>query len=132
MLLRTPEDFRAYENSNGFLSHNHLHICSVSPEQAIVNVELTPESCNASGFVHGGLLMSLVDVAASQAAMGNGSHYVTQNTFVNFISNVKGGTITATASIIKRGRKTAVVHVDVRGSEEKLLADASVTMMCVE
>lgn len=132
MILRTPEDFRAYEQNNKFLAHNHIHIRSVSPERAVVSVDLAPESCNVSGFVHGGLLMSLIDVAASQTAMANDGHYVTQNTFVNFISNVKEGTITAESAVVRRGRKTVVAHVQIRSGEQKLLADASVTMMCTD
>lgn len=129
MILRTPEDFRAYESSNGFLAHNHIHIYSVSEERAVVGTEIIPESRNAVGFVHGGLLMLLVDVAASQTAMADGGSYVTQNTFVSFLSNVKEGTITAQAETIKRGRKTVLVHVRVYGPDWKLLADATVTMM---
>lgn len=132
MILRTSEDFLEYEKDNRFISHNHIHIRSVSEEGAAVSVDLCPESCNAKGFVHGGLLMSLIDVAASQAAMANDRHYVTQNCFVNFISNVESGQITAVSTIVKRGRKTAVIHVQVCSDNHKLLADASVTMMCTD
>ncbi len=129
MILRTQEDFRSYEESNGFLSHNHIHICSVSPERAIVSAAVSPEGCNAVGFVHGGLLMLLVDVAASQTAMADGGQYVTQNTFVSFLSNVKEGTLAAESETVKRGKKTVLVHVRVFSEERKLLADATVTMM---
>ena len=129
MILRTQEDFRRYEESNGFLSHNHIHIRSVSPEGARVSAEVRPESRNAAGFVHGGLLMLLVDVAASQAAMADDGQYVTQNTFVSFLSNVKEGTLTAESETVKRGRRTALIRVRVFSEERKLLADATVTMM---
>ena len=129
MILRTQEDFRKYEESNGFLSRNRIHICSVSPERSVVSAAVSPEGCNAAGFVHGGLLMLLVDVAASQTAMADGGQYVTQNTFVSFLSNVKQGTLTAESETVRRGRKTVFVRVRVFSGERKLLADASVTMM---
>lgn len=132
MLLKTPEEFRAYEEGNRFLSHNHIHIVSASPEGAVVCVDLCPDSCNYVGFVHGGLFLSMVDVAASQAAMANGQSYVTQNSFVNFLSNVKSGRLTATSAVVKRGKKTAVIHVQIHSEEGKLLVDASVTMMCTD
>lgn len=132
MILRTPEDFLEYEKGNPFISHNHIHIRSVSEEGTAVSVDLQPESCNAKGFVHGGLMMSLIDVAASQAAMANGRHYVTQSCFVNFLSNVESGRITASAAIVRRGRKTAVIHVQICSDSRRLLADASVTMMCTD
>ena len=129
MMLRTQEDFRAYEARNGFLSHNHIHICSVAPEGAVVQVDVLPEGRNAAGYVHGGLLMLLVDVAASQTAMADDGQYVTQNTFVSFLSNVKEGSLTARAETIKRGRKTALIQVKVYSDAQKLMADATVTMM---
>ena len=132
MILRTPEEFRAYEESNGFLLHNHIHICSVSTEGAKVSAEVRPESRNAVGFVHGGLLMLLVDVAASQTAMADGGSYVTQNTFVSFLSNIKEGAVTARGEAVKRGRKTVLVHVRVCDQDQKLLTDATVTMMRVD
>ena len=131
MILRTQEDFRSYEARNGFLSHNHIHICRVSEEGATVSVNVLPESCNAVGFVHGGLLSLLVDVAASQTAMADDRQYVTQSTFVSFLSNVKEGTLTAEAETVKRGKKTAIIRVQVFNEEQKLLADATVTMMCI-
>lgn len=130
MILRTQEDFRSYEERNGFLSNNHIHIDSVSPERPAVSVRIVPESRNAAGFVHGGLLMLLADVAASQTAMADGRQYVTQNTFVSVLSSVREGTLTAEGETVRRGKKTVLIRVRVCGETQKLLADASVTMMC--
>ena len=130
MILRTQEDFRSYEERNGFLPNNHIHIDSVSPERSAVSVRIVPESRNAAGFVHGGLLMLLADVAASQTAMADGRQYVTQNTFVSFLSSVREGTLTAEGETVRRGKKTVLIWVRVCGETQKLLADASVTMMC--
>lgn len=130
MILRTQEDFRSYEERNGFLSNNHIHIDSVLPERSAVSVRIVPESRNAAGFVHGGLLMLLADVAASQTAMADGRQYVTQNTFVSFLSSVREGTLTAEGETVRRGKKTVLIRVRACGETQKLLADASVTMMC--
>ena len=129
MMLRTPEDFREYERNNKYISHNNVHICSVSPEGAEIRLDIRPESCNVTGHVHGGMLMTLVDVAAGQAALADGGNYVTQNCTVNFTSNVQSGTIFARSNMIKRGRKTALVHVQIRTEEGKLLADATATLV---
>ena len=44
---------------------------------------------------------------------------------------MKEGALTAEAEAVKRGRKTAIVRVQVFSEEQKLLADATVTMLCV-
>lgn len=95
-----------------------------------MSVRIVPESRNAAGFVHGGLLMLLADVAASQTAMADGRQYVTQNTFVSFLSSVREGTLTAEGETVRRGKKTVLIRVRVCGETQKLLADASVTKMC--
>ncbi len=117
--------------SNPFLLHNNIHIHSVTTDQAVVFVNLTQDSYNAAGYVHGGLLSALIDVAASQVAMADGRNYVTQNSTVNYISNIQLGRIIAQSSVVKRGRKTVIAQVDVRSDEQKLLANAYVTMMCL-
>ena len=61
MILRTPEDFREYERNNKYISHNNIHICSVSEEGAEIRLDIRPESCNVTGHVHGGMLMTLVE-----------------------------------------------------------------------
>ena len=129
MILRTPEDFREYERNNKYISHNNIHICSVSEEGAEIRLDIRPESCNVTGPVHGGMLMTLVDVAAGQAALANGGNYVTQNCCVNFTSNVQGGTLFARSNVIKRGKKTALVHVQIHTDEGKLLVDATATLV---
>lgn len=105
MILRTQEDFRSYEERNGFLSNNHIHIDSVLPERSAVSVRIVPESRNAAGFVHGETQKLLADVAASQTAMADGRQYVTQNTFVSFLSSVREGTLTAEGETVRRGKR---------------------------
>ena len=50
---------------------------------------------------------------------------------VNFISNVKEGTIYARGAVISRGRTVVIVRVTVADENGRLMADATANMFCV-
>lgn len=127
-MLLTEQDFREYEKKNAFMAHNNIRICKAEPKCSIVKVALREESKNLHGFVHGGLFCAMADCVAGIAARADGGHYVTQSAHINFLGNVKGGTVFARAEEIKRGRSIAVFHVSVTDENEKLLADCVVDM----
>lgn len=127
-MLVTEEDFREYEKKNAFMAHNHIRICKAEPECSIVSVKLADCAMNLSGFVHGGLFCAMADCVAGIAARADGGQYVTQSAHINFLSNVRGGTVFAKAEEVKRGRSIAVFHVSVTDEAGKLLADCVVDM----
>lgn len=123
-------DFEEYAKNNAFMGYNHIEICSASPESSVVKVELRPESMNLHGAVHGGLLYAMCDcVAGITARSVGGMDYVTQSGHINFLRNVKTGTVYAQADTVKRGRRVIVMHITVYNEEHKLLADGSIDMI---
>ena len=122
-------DFPAYERNNPFMAYNHIEICSASAESSVVKVALVPESKNLHGAVHGGLLYAMADCVAGVTARASGEDYVTQSAHINFLRNVKEGTIYAQADTIKRGRRVIVLHITVYDGEHRLLADGSIDML---
>lgn len=127
-MLITEENFREYEKKNAFMAHNGIKICRAEPKCSIVKVELTEASKNLSGFVHGGLFCAMADCVAGIAARSDGGQYVTQSAHINFLSNVREGTVFAKAEEIKRGRSIAVFGVSVTDENGRLLAQATVDM----
>lgn len=122
-------DFTAYQHNNPFMEYNHIEICSVSEESSVVKVALVPESLNLHGTVHGGLIYSMTDCVAGITARAGGDDYVTQNAHINFLSNIKEGTVYAQADTVKRGHKVIVLHITVYDEKHTLLADGSIDML---
>lgn len=50
--------------SNGFIQHNGIRIVSVDPEKSVLEAEVTDNSRNVWGNVHGGFLYTMADTAA--------------------------------------------------------------------
>lgn len=119
-----------YEKGNPFLDYNHIKVVSASCEKAEMAVTIVPESRNLYGFMHGGLIYTLLECTAGLAARQDGRSYVTQSSHINFLSNEKQGTVRAVAECIRRGRQLAVFRVQVLGEDGKLMADGTVDMFC--
>ena len=122
-------DFSAYERNNPFMAYNHIEICSASASSSLVKVELAQESKNLHGAVHGGLLYAMADCVAGVTARASGEDYVTQSAHINFLRNVKEGTVYAQADTIKRGRRVIVLHITVFDGNHVLLADGAIDML---
>ena len=62
------QEKKLYEQGNPFLDYNHIKVVSASPDRAEMAVELVPESRNLYGFMHGGLIYTLLECTAGLAA----------------------------------------------------------------
>ena len=122
---------REIVKQNGFIVHNHMELESVQPERAVFRMEILPSSTNGFGLVHGGALFSLADNAAGCAAHTDGRSHVTQTASLNYIANQSHGVIRAEGRVRHRGRKTALVSVDITGEGGRLLATGEFVYYCV-
>ncbi len=120
-----------YKATNHFMTYNSIEPVSADNDSSEVRVTLNENSVNLKGYAHGGLIMTLADCAAGLAARCDGRDYVTQNMNVNFISNIKKGTICARGTVIHRGRTVVSVRVAITDENDKLMADATASMYCI-
>jgi len=60
-----PELFREIVNSGPFVRHVEMSLVDFSDGQAVIGLEVRPFHLNTQGIVHGGMLCSLVDMAAA-------------------------------------------------------------------
>lgn len=60
-----PELFREIVNSGPFVRHVGMSLLDFSDGQAVIGLEVCPFHLNTQGIVHGGMLCSLVDMAAA-------------------------------------------------------------------
>ncbi len=102
----------------------HLGITSTKIQKgsATVQVETQKHHTNILGYVHGGLLYSLADVAFELASNSHEPDAVGISTHMEFYRPVKvGQIIEATATESHLGRKLATYLIEVK-SDGKLLA----------
>lgn len=91
---------------------------------------------NTAGGLQGGLIATMADVAAGQlaarsTAFGNG--IATTDLFIRYLRPIKVGPARAVAAILRTGRRSVVVQVDIyRGNDDELAATATVNFAAID
>ena len=98
-----------------------------------IEMDLRPAVSNVRGALQGGLIAVLIDVCAGRLAYEtcdheNGYSTATSDFTVHYLSPVSVGPAHVEARILRRGRTTFVLHVDVTdaGRDHKLAAVSTI------
>lgn len=119
-------------NLNRFMTYNFIELSVLELDRAECRLRLRPESTNPSGMLHGGALYTMADSTAGSAAHSDGRIYVTQDSSMNYLSNIKEGTAVAVGTVVHRGKTTCLVNVDIIAEATgKLLATGRFTFFCI-
>ncbi|MDT5078066.1 MAG: hypothetical protein QOJ80_2703 [Mycobacterium sp.] len=112
--------FRDYRNADGEL---------------VVELPVAPHVLNTNGGLQGGLLATLVDIAAGKLALeviSPETSVVTSDLSVRYLRPIKTGAARATARIVYSGKRSLVMQVDIVGlPDEELTAIATVSFATV-
>ena len=125
------ETFDALAQANRFAVHNGISLRMLELGKAQAVMEMGPDSVNPYGRLHGGAIYTLADCAGGSACRTDGRRYVTLDGTVHFIRSADHGTITATATVVHRGRTTSLVEIRVTGQDGVLLATGDFTFFCL-
>jgi uncharacterized protein (TIGR00369 family) len=96
-------------------------------DRATVELDITGDHLNRSGVVHGGVLMTLLDVACGYAgtwteATDGARLCVTLDLMTSFVAPALAGRLTTVATVSGGGRKIFFARAEVRDEAGKLLA----------
>ena len=105
-----------------FAADNGMRIDYLDDETCICCMKLEPRHRNAAGTVMGGVIFTLADLAFAVSA--NHLHYltVTQQVSVNYLNSSTGSRLSAKTRILKNGRTSSVIQVDVTDDTGKTIA----------
>ena len=96
-----------------------------SADEVDATLEWAPGLCTAGGVLHGGVVMSLADVAGGVCAFLNlpeGATTVTIESKTNFLGVIRKGTATARSRPLHVGKTTIVLETDVFDAEGRRVA----------
>lgn len=101
------------------------------PGVGIATILIGPEHANPNGVVHGAVLFALADTAMGKATMSvidePGVYCASIEVSLRFIRPAAVGGLTATATLVKRGRNLVHLEAHIGGDDERLIATAAGT-----
>ncbi len=122
-----------YSNTlNAFMLYNHMKVTEIGPGTSTVVADISPDSMNPRGTVHGGVFYTLADCAVSSAARSDGRKYVTLSTSFQYLRAAQEGPLTCVATPVKLGKTTSTFQAEIFDPARRLLAVGTFTMYCVE
>lgn len=108
----------------GFNGYMGLEILEAENGHSKVKLPLKPEFFNHMGSLHGGVIYTMGDVAGGVAVRADGEDAcTTMNSSIYFLSpSIGTETLYGEGEIVKHGRKTTTVDVNITDNTGKLVA----------
>jgi uncharacterized protein (TIGR00369 family) len=118
---------RDYQKKIPFVSHLGLVTEALGEGTARLSMPLPEHFTNSLGTAHGGVIMSLLDVALCTAARTlhpDSIGVVTVDMSTSFIGGGSGGRLLAEARVLRDGRSMTFVEGEARNADGSLVAKA--------
>jgi uncharacterized protein (TIGR00369 family) len=122
---------REYQKRIPFVSHLKILTETLGEGQARLSLPIEPYLTNSLGTVHGGVIMSLLDVALCTAARTlhpDSVGVVTIDMSTSFIGGGSGARLVAEARVMKDARTMSFVEAEAKNEDGSLVAKAIATV----
>ena len=104
-----------------------IELQKVTPGTATLSLEIREELKRNNGIAHGGAIASLIDTAtafATLSVLNPDQRYTTIDLTINYLRPLINGKATATAKVVRNGRRILAVSADVFDESGNLAATA--------
>jgi len=122
---------RDYQKRIPFVSHLKILTETLGEGSARLSLPIEPHLANSIGTVHGGVIMSLLDVALCTAARTlhpDSLGVITIDMSTSFIGGGSGARLLAEARVLKNGRSMIFVEGEAKNEDGSLVAKAIATV----
>ncbi|TMG75629.1 MAG: PaaI family thioesterase [Betaproteobacteria bacterium] len=126
---------REYQKRIPFVSHLQILTETLGEGTARLSLPVEPHLTNSLGTVHGGVIMSLLDVALCTAARTlhpESVGVITINLSTSFIGAGNGAKLYAEARVLKDGRSLSFVEGEAQNADGALVAKAVATVRVLQ
>ena len=122
---------REYQKKIPFLQHLKIQTDALGEGSARLSLPIEHEFTNSLGTAHGGVIMSLLDVAVCTAARTlhpDSIGVITIDLSVSFIGGASGKRLVAEARVLKDGRSMSFTEAEAKNEDGSLVAKAIATV----
>ena len=121
-------------NQSPYFSLLSMEIKNLDWGTSLLEIQLAEKHLQPFGFVHGGVIASIVDAATFWAVfpqVENEMGLTTVEIKVNYLAPAKEGKLVAEGRCVKKGKTLALGEAYIRNGEGNLIAHGTTTMMVV-
>ena len=107
-----------------------LELGDIQPDEVSIHLNVHTQLKQNQGVVHGGVIASLIDTASAFVVLTHiepEERVTTTDLTIHYLRPVTEGRMTATARIVRPGRRLFVLSVEVTDSKGTLVATAVTT-----
>ena len=107
----------------------------ISPEKVVLRLPFRPDFIQGGGMIAGGIIATLADEAMAHAALANlnpGETTATIEMNIRYLKGCASGDITATASLIKKGRRVITLQAEITNENNQSVALAGASFMVLD
>ena len=122
---------RQYQKKIPFVSHLKILTEELGEGSARLSLPVEPHLKNSLGTVHGGVIMSLLDVALCTAARTlhpDSIGVITIDLSTSFIGGGKGARLLADSRVLRDGKSMIFVEAEAKNEDGSLVAKAIATV----
>jgi acyl-CoA thioesterase len=123
------DEIRAFFARDRFAARAGVVIEAATEDEVQCRMEITPEHLNAGGFVQGGAIFTLADLAFAVHANlrlftgENAGITVGQSNSISYLNAARGQRLIARSTCLSRGRTVSVFRVEVRDESGNFIAE---------
>ncbi len=100
-----------------------IRLVSVTPGQAVFDMQVRDDMANGHGICHGGFLFLLADTAFAYAANSRNRNVLAQHNSITYLSPARAGErLRAEAQEISRSGRNSICDVKVLGEDGRIVA----------
>ena len=122
---------REYQKKIPFVSHLKILTETLGEGTARLSMPIEPHLTNSLGTAHGGVIVSLLDVALCTAARTlhpESVGVITIDLSTSFIGGASGSKLVADARVLRDGRSMSFVEAEAKNEDGSLVAKAIATV----
>jgi uncharacterized protein (TIGR00369 family) len=123
-------------STTDFNAHAGLDIVGFRDGKFVIELLIGPQHYNRYGYVHGGVLFTMLDTALARAFFDtlppDGNAGVTLEMKINYLKTASEGRLRAYGCLVNTTRRTALVEGHIENEAGELVAKASATMMLTD
>ena len=123
-----------YQKKIPFVMHLKIQTDELGEGRARLSLPIEPHLTNSLGTAHGGVIMSLLDVALCTAARtlhADSMGVITIDLSASFIGGASGARLFADARVLKDGRSMSFVEGEAKNEDGSLVAKAIATVRVI-